>query len=370
MKTPAALPLRVVNWCADTIADPVHRLRFLQVAARLPDPKPARKYRSHLFAALVVVLLIAPGWILVHRAARVAPAPAPDQPAAQPPPSPHAELVSAVWPVEKSGGSETFSNGLRIDNHYSTTTSPRSYTAFRASEPQDLDGVHRSEPAGIVYHTTESRQAPFDPEQNGVLKMIGESTLEYVRRTAAYNFVIDRFGRVYRIVPEDQVANHAGHSVWSDEQWVYLDLNPSFLGVSFEAETSAAQLRAAAMLTEMLRSRYAIRAEDCITHGQFSVNPSNMQVGYHTDWGSSFPFAELGLPDNYARALPAVSLFGFEHDAGFLRAAGGRLAESVALAEENIRRAASASGVPVARYRKTLEERYWAKVAAMRRAAH
>ena len=193
--------------------------------------------------------------------------------------------------------------------------------------------------------------------------------LDYVRRTVAYNFVIDRFGRVYRIVPEDQVANHAGHSVWSDEQWVYLDLNPSFLGVSFEAETgstiSAAQLRAGAMLTEMLRSRYAIPAGNCITHGQVSVNPSNMRVGYHTDWGSSFPFEELGLPDNYARALPAVSFFGFEHDAGFLRVAGPRLSESVTLAEEDVRRAATISGVPEARYRKALQERYRVRIAAL-----
>ena len=55
--------------------------------------------------------------------------------------------------------------------------------------------------------------------------------------------------------------------MWADEQWFYINLNESFLGVSFEAQTHAgqtegvaspAQVRAAAMLTEMLRSRYQI----------------------------------------------------------------------------------------------------------------
>lgn len=142
-----------------------------------------------------------------------------------------------------------------------------------------------------------------------MLQRIGESLIEYVQRKRAYHFLIDRFGRVYRVVAETDAANHAGFSVWADESSVYVNLNESFLGVSFEAETqpgqmqpsvSPAQVRAAAMLTEMLRSRYAIPAANCVTHAQVSVNPSNMRVGYHTDWASSFPFEELGLPDNYA----------------------------------------------------------------------
>ena len=88
-----------------------------------------------------------------------------------------------------------------------------------------------------------------------------------------------------------------GHSIWADDQYFYVNLNDSFLGVSFEAQTggdgasvSSAQVRSAAMLTEMLRSRYKIPARNCVTHAQVSVNPSNMQIGYHVDWGSSFPF--------------------------------------------------------------------------------
>jgi hypothetical protein len=369
----------LVNWCAGLIADPVHRLKFLKVTARLPEPPPPptkRRWPRTVALTAMALALMAGGFILIRVAQEVEPrevlahAPLPPRP-----PSAALGAAPAVWPVERTGRSETFSNGLRIDNQYATTGSPRSYVAFRASEPDDVEGVRFASPAGIVYHTTESQQAPFDAEQNGILHRIGESTLEYVRRRAAYNFLIDRFGRVYRIVPENQVAHHAGYSVWADDQWVYLDLNESFLGVSLEtdtqpgqteAATSPAQMRAAAMLTEMLRSRYAISTADCVTHGQVSVNPSNMRVGYHTDWASSFPFEELGLPDNYTRPLPALAYFGFDYDAAFLAHAGSRMSDSAALARESVRVKAAESRIPVESYRQLLRRRYRAKLAAVR----
>src|ERR1019366_1882159 len=105
---------------------------------------------------------------------------------------------------------------------------------------------------------------------------IGESLLECVRRRQAYNFVLDRFGRVYRVVPEDEAANHSGNSAWADENWFYVNLNESFLGISFEAASPApprataqneagigpAQVRSAAMLIEMLRHRYQMPASN------------------------------------------------------------------------------------------------------------
>ena len=124
--------------------------------------------------------------------------------------------------------------------------------------------------------------------KTAILKKIGESLLEYVRRKQAYNFVIDRFGRVYRVVAEDQAANHSGYSVWADENWFYINLNESFLGISFEAasppsqrepQISPAQVRSAAMLIEMVRCRYHIPASNCVTHAQVSVNPANMRGG-------------------------------------------------------------------------------------------
>ena len=63
-----------------------------------------------------------------------------------------------------------------------------------------------------------------------MLKRLGESLLEYVRRKHAYHYLIDRFGRVYRVVAESDTANHAGYSVWADDEWFYVNLNESFLG--------------------------------------------------------------------------------------------------------------------------------------------
>ena len=110
---------------------------------------------------------------------------------------------------------------------------------FSRDDPDGSSGEKRTEPVGIVYHTTESLQAPFEPGQNNVLKRVGESLLEYVRRRRCYNFLIDRFGRVFRIVNESDAADHAGHSVWADDRYFYVNLNDSFIGISFEAQTVA-----------------------------------------------------------------------------------------------------------------------------------
>jgi hypothetical protein len=223
-----------------------------------------------------------------------------------------------------------------------------------------------------LFHTTESLQAPFERDHNRLLKQVGESTLDYVRRHRAYNFLIDRFGRVYRIVKEEHAAQHAGHSVWADAQWLYIFLNDAFLGVSFEAKTqpgseespiSPAQMRAGAMLTEMLRSRYDIPLTNCVTHAQVSVNSSNMRIGWHTDWAAGFPFRELNLPDNYAQPIAAVALLGFEYDEQYLRVAGARLRAGLELAEEAIRRRAATEGLSLAAWRKTLQRLYHQRLA-------
>ena len=60
--------------------------------------------------------------------------------------------------VEKSAESETYSNGLRIDTRFESPNHRRRYLAFPAGRPDDAAGVHRSAPAGIVFHTTESLQ--------------------------------------------------------------------------------------------------------------------------------------------------------------------------------------------------------------------
>jgi hypothetical protein len=361
-----------VESTARRIADPVRRLRFLQaVAPPSTECETSRKSYKRLLPLIVLVLAVAACLQLallargVPHASGVAPRP---QTAKA-----RVDRVPQIWQVDKLEHSDTYSNGLRIENRHAVANRPRSYLAFSTARPEDTRGERRTNPVGIVFHTTESLQAPFEPDHNAVLKRVGESLLDYVRRKRAYNFLIDRFGRVYRIVVESDAADHAGHSVWSDEEWSYVNLNDSFLGVSFETQTlpgqmvaalNPAQVRSAVMLTEMLRSRYGIAAGNCITHAQVSVNPSNMRVGYHTDWASSFPFEQLGLPDNYARPLPAIAVFGFEYDSNFVNRTGMRMYEGVQLAEQALREHAAAAHLKLPAYLKTLQRKYLRQAAA------
>jgi hypothetical protein len=61
-------------------------------------------------------------------------------------------------------------------------------------------------------------------------------------------------------------------------------------------------------------------------------SPSNRRIGYHVDWAAGFPFAELGLPDNYAIPPPAVWAFGFEADDAYRAVAGEPLRLALAAA--------------------------------------
>lgn len=327
VETPKPQPW--VELVAGSISDPVRRLRFLQSVSPVVDlPVESRRRRATLLRAVLILSALAAVLVvsLMRATARIAPPP--PQLAATPP-------SLRVWRVDGTAGAETYSNGLRIDNAFAVPNRPRAASA------------------GIVFHATESAQAPFEAEHTDSIKRIGESLLDYVRRRHSYNFLIDRFGRVFRVVEETDAAHHAGHSVWGDGRNFYIDLNETFLGVAFEARTelTAAQIRSGAMLTEMLRDVYAIPAENCVTHAQVSVNPSNMRIGYHVDWAAGFPFAELGLPDNYSIPPPAIWAFGFEADESYRTVAGDPLRRAVAAAREAVQsdarklyRTASASG--------------------------
>jgi hypothetical protein len=373
-KKPDTGPL--IAWFARQIPNPILRLRFLR-AIMLPGPErypPRKPYIFWFLVSLPVVLLlftapVSTPWIRAPTAIRrpsIADRPEPARGAVKQTPE--------IWIVEKTDAFETYSNGLRIDNRYSIANRRRSYVAFSATRPEDMRGHRRSVPAGIVFHTTESLQVPFESAQNPALKRIGESLLTYVRLKRAYNFVIDRFGAVYRVVQESDAANHAGNSIWSDPEWLYLNLNQSFLGISFETQTvpgqvgaavNPAQVRSGDVLIKMLRQRYGIPARNCITHAQVSVNVSKLLIGYHLDWASSFPFDQVGLPDNYGLPLPAVSLFGFEFDANFIGRAGVRLHQEAQLSEQVLRERAGAAQLPVPVYRRTLQKRYLSQLAAV-----
>jgi len=358
-----------VERVAGHIHDPILRLRFLKTVAPADPGRPRRwPLKFWLLAVVVFALGLA---VLIFMLTRP-PLHPPRRPAnavrraepAVPLPAANPHAVTDVWLVEKNGELETYSNGLRIDTRFTIATHHRSYLAFPANGGQP---ARRTEPAGIVFHTTESPQAPFAPSENGVLKRLGESLLEYVRRRQAYNFLIDRFGRTYRVVTESDAANHSGYSAWADDNWSYINLNESFLGIAFEAvspgtrwsaQMNPAQVRSAAMLVEWLRGRYHIPASNCVAHAQVSVNPANMLVGMHHDWAAGLPFEELGLPDNYALPLPALWAYGFDCDANFTGRAGGRMQAGIEAARAILARKATAAGLSPLQYRNRLRQRY------------
>ncbi len=336
-----------LEWRASLFHDPVARLRYLR-RATAPRRSRWKPGSLRINACLLLFVLAGIPYVVSDASTR-----------GYPRVRAHFDSIPPreVWQVETTGEYTVFSNGLRVENQFSTPNRPRLETA------------------GIVFHTTESLQLPLEPARNQSLKSVGESLLEYVRRKRAYHFVIDRFGRVYRVVDEGDVANHAGHSVWASGRHAYIQLNTSFLGVAFEAQSpregqavtiTAAQVHAGRILTEWLRSRYHIPEENCVTHAQVSVNPANMRVGYHTDWARAFPFRELGLPDNYWRPLPSVHLFGFLCDARFRQWAGSPLAEGITLAEGILHDTALTEGYSVPAYRQALQKRYRQMITALR----
>jgi hypothetical protein len=356
--------VRKIEHRAALISDPAEKLRYLR--RKLDEPPPERRQRARLSLALVVVVLGVP--FTAHKLGSAASPPTPPAAAA-----PLPAAAPSVWLVEEKDGAEVYSNGLRVERRFEAATRPRRY---RVLERGSGAPVERTDPAGIVYHTTESLIAPFAPDQNDTLREFASGILSYVRRRELYHFLIDRFGRVFRLVRETDVAFHAGHSVWADERAVYIDLNDSFLGVSFEARTggdapswTAAQVTAARLLTEMLRARYGIPAENCATHSQVSVNPRNMQLGYHTDWAVAFPFRELGLRDGYEEPNPAVALFGFGYGEDLMAVLGGKPWPGLVAAELQLVKDAASAGQSPAAYRRTLRGKYRKSVEAARGSA-
>jgi hypothetical protein len=253
---------------------------------------------------------------------------------------------TTIWLADRGANWELYSNGLRIETLYTVSGEPRRYRMHeRTSGVQPT--VH-TKPVGILFHTSESDLWPLDAGFGKQLRQSSAALLKYVKDQRAYNYVIDRFGRVYRIVDDETRANHAGNSIWANGDDVYLDLNSAFLGVSFESRweggaalpITRAQLLAGRNLTNFLRQRYAIAPEMCVTHGLTSVSPKPHLIGYHMDWARGFPFAEFGLPDQYALPPPSIALFGFGYDDEFVRAVGtgwpGAFAADAELAKEAI----------------------------------
>jgi len=271
--------------------------------------------------------------------------------------------LDKVWLAEKGDGYEFYSNGARVLTEFEIAGAKRSFYRFDLEEL--ADGSDKAEilssPVGLVYHVSESDLLPFADSYNSSLKHHSRALLEYAQKHRLYNYVIDRFGRTYRIVRDEFGANHAGNSVWSDGRSVYVNLSTSFLGICFEGRGAAmgaegineAQIYAARTLTAVLRSKYGIDDANCVTHGLVSVNPSNRLMGYHTDWVSEFPFEALGLSNKYETELAAISRLGFGYDRAYVAAAGGKW-PGLEKAEASLRGAAEKSGSTVGEERRLM----------------
>ncbi|MBA2733292.1 MAG: N-acetylmuramoyl-L-alanine amidase [Acidobacteria bacterium] len=272
-----------------------------------------------------------------------------------------------VWLVEQKDDFERYSNGLRILREYETTNHRRGYNLFRPDGGGKIGPELLHDPVGIVYHTSESDILPFISENNNSIESRSRDLLNYVKNNKSYNYVIDRFGQVYRIVRDDQAANHAGNSIWADQKGVYVGLNESFLGVSFETKSDAnlgdeqlteAQVLAGRLLTQILRSRHNIEDADCVTHGLVSVNPDNMLVSYHHDWVKNFPFEAMGLSDKYQTVTASISVYGFTYDAEIAGYAGGNIWPGAKAAEKVFENRAEQAQIDTKEMRRRMRDLY------------
>jgi len=263
---------------------------------------------------------------------------------------PKAAQPESVWLVEKANGWEQYSNGLRIETSFQTPGDARRYRTFKM--PGGEMGEVRTEPVGILYHTSESDIWPLDESNSEQLRVSSQRLLSYVRRQRSYHYMIDRFGRVFRVVEEGAKANHAGHSIWTRGDEAFLNLNHAFIGICFETRweegealpITQAQLLAGRTLTEYLRHRYKVVPEMCVTHGLTSVNPKKHLIGHHVDWARGFPFDAFGLPDQYKLPAPSVGVFGFGYDRKDLRQRVGEPWEGVFTAERALEEEARKAG--------------------------
>lgn len=250
-----------------------------------------------------------------------------------------------VWLIEKTPDVERYSNGGRILTRDEVGNHPRSYLRYPRQGWPESAGIAGSEVVGIIYHSSESDIVPFIPDNTQSIQARTRGLVEFVRERRSYNYLIDRFGETHRIVRDDHAAHHAGHSLWADEEFVYVGLNESFIGICFESTSATgaldeqlteAQMIAGRALTAILRSKYQIRDADCTTHGLVSIDPERGTIAHHHDWVRNFPFAAFSLSDKYATPPPSVVLYGFTTDEEIMTKLGGRLWEGAVKAETGV----------------------------------
>ena len=298
-------------------------------------------------------------------------------------------LTAPIWLVEKKQDTEIYSNGLHIITTHTLVNTPRDYYRLsKNSNQKPLRWHHTNQISGILYHASESDIFPFIPEMNKSIKRYSKALIRYIKSKKSYHYFIDRFGRVYRLVKEDHAANHAGNSIWADDEWIYLKLNQAFIGICFEGRDferisvekpgesrkapgisvdirpvdalsfNEAQLRSGKELTDWLRVKYNIPQNNCAPHALASVNPKKMLIGYHLDLSRGFPFGQFGLSDKYLESLPSMVEFGFSYDSYFEKIFDGKVWPGIREAETLLEKQAHDSNLNLTAHVKNLQEKY------------
>jgi hypothetical protein len=372
-----ALPIAPLRWLGYrlTRVDEARPLFSMNPNGALVPPRQAQRPaqgRARRTLNWAVGLLIAAAGLAIAAYPRARPlggvgsATAPARPASvaeelRPPPP--GVTPERIWLVESGPGFELYSNGLRIDSTYAVAGEPRRYRAFDPERGMGLEVSAR--PVGIVFHTSESDIWPLEESFNERLRDSSQNLLRYLRRHRAYHYLVDRFGQVFRVVEENDKANHAGVSVWMSAGRLYLNLNGSTVGICFETRweggralpITRAQLEGGRSLTDYLRAKWTIAPDMCVPHGLVSVNPKKHLIGHHVDWARGFPFAAFGLPDLYQRPAAAVALFGFGYDEQFL-AVMGEPWPGVREAQRQLVAEAAAAGRPLEDVRRERSQVY------------
>lgn len=290
-------------------------------------------------------------------------------------------IKQPIWLVEKTRNVETYSNGLQVITSFTVKNIFRNYVVF----PKNGDTLPGNDGLsnrirGILYHTSEGDIVPLKPEKNRLLKKYTSQLVSYISRKKGYHYLIDRFGRVYRIVREKDAAFHAGNAVWADEDSIFLNLNHAFLGICFEGKDfkeihepgstkpkirivddttiTQAQIQSGKELTDWLRFHYKIPQSNCIPHAIASVYPKNRLIGYHLDLAHGFPFHRFGLQNKYRGTIPSIVEFGFRQDHYFNDVLNGNIWPGIILSEKSLKSTAKQKGLSYKAYRQSLHERF------------
>jgi hypothetical protein len=340
--------------------------------------------RHAFYGAAVILSLLAIGSIYTFGAwsargvnAYLANKYKPSDPPPGPAPTPEPGYPGVVggkekpWLFGKEGEYEKWSNGCNISTKYETDNHPRAYYAIpRGSETNGDQFSEKSDQiVGILYHTPENTMFDLIPDNTKRIQNSSRELIEGVRKYKKYNYLINRIGDIYRIVRDDQAANHAGNSLWADAKNYYVLLNESFIGVCFESKFDGAtsleqiltdaQIISGRRLTDVLRAEYNIDDANCTTHGLVAVAPEEMLIARHHDWVHFFPFEAMGLSNKYKVMPPTITDYGFTYNNEILaKKLGGKLWEGAQMAVDEFNRRAARARVSPDDLRRQLRDRY------------